>query len=101
MQKDFFDSIGQSRKSVRLNGMSVLPPTADVVGPPRQVLLCHHRKSVDFSITSSVHSSLHFGLNGLLQKRSRAVAQDLGHRVRKALRGKRLQCCGYSLCRHA
>jgi hypothetical protein len=30
-----------------------------------------------------VHSSLHFGLDGLLQKRSRAVAQDLGQRVRK------------------
>jgi len=45
--------------------------------------LCHHRKSVDFSITSSVHSSLHFGLDGLLKKRSRAVAQDLGHRLRK------------------
>jgi hypothetical protein len=44
---------------------------------------CHHRKSVDFSITSSVHSSLHFGLDGLLQKRSRAVAQDLGQRVLK------------------
>jgi hypothetical protein len=26
---------GQTRKSARLNGMSVLPPTADVVGPPR------------------------------------------------------------------
>jgi hypothetical protein len=44
---------------------------------------CHHRKSVDFSITSSVHSSLHFGLDGLRQKRSRAVARDLGQRVRK------------------
>lgn len=33
--------------------------------------------------TSSVHSSLHFGLNGLLQKRWRGVAQDLGQRVRK------------------
>jgi hypothetical protein len=28
---------GQTRKSARLNGMSVLPPTADVVGPPRHV----------------------------------------------------------------
>jgi hypothetical protein len=45
--------------------------------------LCHHRKSVDFSITSSVHSSLHFGLDGLLKRRSRAVAQDLGQRLRK------------------
>jgi hypothetical protein len=44
---------------------------------------CHHRKSVDFSITSLVHSSWHFGLDGLLQKRTRAVAQDLGLRVRK------------------
>jgi hypothetical protein len=26
---------------------------------------------------------LHFGLDGLLQKRSRAVAQDLGQRVLK------------------
>ena len=26
---------------------------------------------------------LHFGLDGLLQKRSRAVAQDLGQRLRK------------------
>jgi hypothetical protein len=42
---------------------------------------CHHRKSVDFSITSSVHSFLHFGLDGRLQKRSRAVAQDLGQRI--------------------
>jgi hypothetical protein len=30
-----------------------------------------------------VHSSLHFGLEGLLQKRSHALAQDLGQRVRK------------------
>jgi hypothetical protein len=29
--------LGQTRKSARLNGMSVLPPTADVVGPPRRV----------------------------------------------------------------
>jgi hypothetical protein len=28
--------------------------------------------------TSSVHSSLHFGLDGALQKRWRAVSQDLG-----------------------
>ncbi len=28
---------GQTRKSNRLNGMSVLTPTADVVGPPRHV----------------------------------------------------------------
>ena len=28
---------GQIRKSARLNSMSVLPPTADVVGPPRHV----------------------------------------------------------------
>jgi len=28
---------GPTRKSARLNGMSGLPPTADVVGPPRQV----------------------------------------------------------------
>ena len=34
--------------------------------------------------TSSVHASLHFGLDGLLQKRSRAVAQGLGQRVRKS-----------------
>jgi hypothetical protein len=34
-----------------------------------------HRKSVDFSIASSVHSSLLFGLDGPLQKRSRAVAK--------------------------
>src|SRR5258707_10968050 len=27
----------KTRKSARLNGMSVLPPTADVVGPPRHV----------------------------------------------------------------
>jgi len=33
--------------------------------------------------TSSVHSSLHFGLDSLLQKRWRGVAQDLGQRVRK------------------
>jgi hypothetical protein len=43
----------------------------------------HHRKPIDFSITSSVHCFLHFGFEGLLQKRSRAVAQDLGQRVRK------------------
>jgi hypothetical protein len=29
----FFDGIGQTRKSARVNGMFVLPPTADVVGP--------------------------------------------------------------------
>jgi hypothetical protein len=45
---------------------------------------CRHRKSGDFSITSSVHSSWHFGLDGLRQKRSRAVAQDLGQQVRKS-----------------
>jgi len=28
---------GQSRKLARLKGMSVLPSTADVVGPPRHV----------------------------------------------------------------
>ena len=28
---------GQTRKSARLNGMSVLPPTTDVVGPPRHI----------------------------------------------------------------
>src|SRR5260370_38264256 len=28
---------GKSRKLARLNGMSVLPSTADVVGPPRHV----------------------------------------------------------------
>lgn len=28
---------GQTRKSARLNGMSVLTPTADVVGSPRYV----------------------------------------------------------------
>jgi transposase len=32
-----------------------------------------------------VHSSLHFGLDGLVQKRSRAVAQDLGQRDRPDL----------------
>jgi hypothetical protein len=26
---------GQTRKSARLNGKSVLPPTTDLVGPPR------------------------------------------------------------------
>jgi len=31
-----------------------------------------------------VHSSLHFGLDRLLKKRSRAVARDLGQRVRKS-----------------
>jgi hypothetical protein len=31
---------GQTRKSARLNGMSVLPPTADVVGPPGHVPGC-------------------------------------------------------------
>jgi hypothetical protein len=45
----------------------------------------HHRKSVDFSITSSAHTSLHFGLDGLLRKRSRAFAHDLGQRVSKKL----------------
>ena len=29
--------MGHTRKSALLNGMSVLPPTADVVGPPRHV----------------------------------------------------------------
>jgi hypothetical protein len=29
--------LGQSGKLARLNGMSVLPSTADVAGPPRQV----------------------------------------------------------------
>jgi hypothetical protein len=29
--------LGQKRKSARLNGMSVLPPTADVGGPPQHV----------------------------------------------------------------
>jgi hypothetical protein len=29
--------LGHKRKWPRLNGMSVLPPTADVVGPPRYV----------------------------------------------------------------
>jgi hypothetical protein len=33
--------MGQSRKLARLNGMSVLPSTADVVGPPQHVLLFH------------------------------------------------------------
>jgi hypothetical protein len=37
IQKDFFDSIGQSRKLAGSNGMSVLPPTADVVGSPPRV----------------------------------------------------------------
>jgi hypothetical protein len=32
---------------------------------------------------SSVYSSLHFGLDSLLQKRWRGVAQDLSQRVRK------------------
>src|SRR6266403_772939 len=36
-QKTFPHGLGQTRKSARLNGMSVLPPTADVVGPPRHV----------------------------------------------------------------
>jgi hypothetical protein len=43
----------------------------------------HHRKSVDFSIASSVHSSLLFGLDGPLQKRSRAVARTSAQRIRK------------------
>jgi hypothetical protein len=43
------------------------------------------QKSVDFSTTSSVHTSLHFGLDGLLRKRSRAFAHDLGQRVSKKL----------------
>jgi hypothetical protein len=30
-------AVGQTRKSAHLNGMSVLPTTADVVGPPRNV----------------------------------------------------------------
>jgi len=29
--------LGQTRKSARSDGMSVLPSTADVVGPPRRV----------------------------------------------------------------
>jgi hypothetical protein len=37
--------------------------------------MCHHQKSVDFSITSSVHSSSHFSLDGLLQKRARRCAR--------------------------
>jgi hypothetical protein len=32
---------------------------------------------------AGVHSSLHFGLDSLLQKRWRGVAQDLSQRVRK------------------
>src|SRR5258705_5249652 len=32
--------LGQTRKSARLNGMSVLPPTAGVVGPPQHVRGC-------------------------------------------------------------
>jgi len=30
-------SLGQTRTSASLNGMSVLPSTADVVGPPQHV----------------------------------------------------------------
>jgi PAS domain S-box-containing protein len=37
--------------------------------------MCHHQKSVDFSVTSSVHSSSHFSLDGLLQKRARRCAR--------------------------
>ena len=37
MQKGFFDSIGQTRKCPRSEGMSVLPPTADIGTPTAQV----------------------------------------------------------------
>src|SRR6478672_9022731 len=49
---------GQSRKLARLNGMSVLPSTADVVGPPRHVRFVPTRDSCTaangsfYSITS-------------------------------------------------
>src|SRR5712671_6691454 len=37
MNRPLVSAQGRSRKLARLNGMSVLPSTADVVGPPRYV----------------------------------------------------------------
>src|SRR5712671_2191247 len=43
VRKPFPHGLGQSRKLTRLNGMSVLPSTADLVGPRRMSELCHKR----------------------------------------------------------
>jgi hypothetical protein len=42
-------ALGQTRKSPRLNGMSVLPPTADVVGSSRHVRVV---PKTDFAVPS-------------------------------------------------
>ena len=55
----FSHSLGQTRKSARFTGMSVLPSTADVVGPPRHVRKvprrdsCGVAKQQPYSITRS------------------------------------------------
>src|SRR5258705_6606896 len=52
MNRPFVSAQGRSRKLARLNGMSVLPSTADVVGPPR------HVRFVPVSDSCSAASSL-------------------------------------------
>jgi hypothetical protein len=72
--KRTFDEAVRSEKRQQATLITDAAQTAEIVGLPRHVRKCHHRKSVDSSITSSVHSSLLFGPNGLL-KRSRAMAK--------------------------
>jgi len=74
----------QSRHFDRGRSLPVYPGKLDNFRAGWHFAFVPHRKSVDSRITSSVHSSLpkhfaqgrHFGLDGLLEKRSRAVAQD-------------------------
>src|SRR6266404_1009531 len=71
------DSTNRATLTVR-RSLPVYPGKQTISEPVGTSHLCQHRKSVDFSITSSVHSSLpkhfaqgrHFGLDGLLEKRS-------------------------------
>jgi hypothetical protein len=62
--------LGQTRKSVRLNGKSVLPPTADVDGPPRHVRVVPNCDMV---------SVLQFGISGCKSgERSRSMVFATG-----------------------
>jgi hypothetical protein len=57
MRSGLMSQLGQTRKSARLNGMSVLPSTADVVGPPRHVRVVPVSDSCTAANSNAIRSS--------------------------------------------
>ena len=55
---------GQTRKSARLNGMSVLPPTADVVAPPRHVRVVLPKTDMPKSVANGFPTDI--AVNGIV-----------------------------------